>query len=103
MEWPYFELMDRILGHKPTTVPESVVDGLAQSQGNNDLSLEENKVYETLFGESSDTSTTVTINNSSTSTDASSTEASSTEPSSAAQKGKPNKKRKDQGETSLKW
>ena len=45
--------MDRILGHKPTTIPKSIVDSLAQSQGNNDLSpemREVSEVNETLFG-----------------------------------------------------
>ena len=54
VEWPYFELMDRILGHKPTTVPESIVDSLDQSQDSNDSSSEireVNEVDETLFGE----------------------------------------------------
>ena len=58
VEWPYFELMDRILGHKPTTMPESVIDSLAQSQDNNDSTpgmREVNEVDETLFGENSDT------------------------------------------------
>ena len=96
MEWPYLELMDRILGHKPTTIPKSIVDSLAQSQGNNDSSpemREVSKVDETLFGENSDTGTAMLLtSNTSTSTEASST----------AQQGKANKKKKDQGETSLK-
>ena len=61
--------MDRILGHKPTTVPESVIDNLAQSQDNNDSSpdiREVNEVDETLFGETSDTSTTTSTNDTST-------------------------------------
>ena len=69
VEWPYFELMDRILGHKPTTVPESVIDSLAQSQDNNDSSpdiREVNEVDETLFGETSDTGTTTSTNDTST-------------------------------------
>ena len=96
MEWPYFELMDRILGDKSTTVPESIVDSLAQSQGNNDSSpemREVSEVEETLFGENSDTGTTISLT-SNTST--------STEASSAPQQGKANKKKKDQGETNLK-
>lgn len=69
VEWPYFELMDRILGHKPTTVPESIVDSLAQSQDSNDSSSEireVNEVDETLFGENSDTGTTTSTNDTST-------------------------------------
>ena len=31
-EWPYFDAMDRILSHKPSSGPEVVVDSLAQSQ-----------------------------------------------------------------------
>ena len=89
VEWPYFELMDRILGHKPTTVPESIIDSLAQSQGNNDSRTEMrevSKVDKTLFGENSDTGTTISLtSNTSTSTEASST----------PQQGKANKKKKD--------
>ena len=69
VEWPYFELMDRILGHKPTTVPESIVDSLAQSQDSNDSSSairEVNEVDETLFGENSDTGTITSTNDTST-------------------------------------
>ena len=75
VEWPYFELMDRILGHKPTTVPESIVDSLAQSQDNNDSSpeiSEVNEVDETLFGENSDTGTTTSTNDTSTTREVSS-------------------------------
>ena len=47
--------MDRILGHKPSTVPESVVDSLtfAQSRENTRKSPEAPEVDETLFGEDS--------------------------------------------------
>ena len=75
MEWPYFDPMDRILGHKPTTVPEVVVDSLvlhsqSQENGNQRLEVREdvNEVDETLFGDTSD-SVIVT----STSTDTSAT------------------------------
>ena len=84
--------MDRILGHKPTTVPESIVDSLAQIQGNNDSSPEitaVNEVDKTLFGDISTSAST-----SSTST--------STEVSSIAQQGKPCKRRKDRGKINLK-
>ena len=61
VEWPYFEPMDKILGHKPTTVPEAVVDSLAdhnQSVENNGERPEEreevNEVDETVFGDTSD-------------------------------------------------
>ena len=89
--------MDRILGHKPTTVPKNIVDSLAQSQRNNDSSpemREVSEVDETLFGENSDTGTT-TLLTSNTST--------SREASSVTQQGKANKKRKRTRETSLKW
>ena len=36
--------MDRILGHKPTTVPQSIVDSLAQRQGKDHSSLEKREV-----------------------------------------------------------
>ena len=64
VEWLYFELMDRILGHKPTTALKSIVDSLALSQGNNDSSpemREVSKVDENLFGENSDTGTLVPL------------------------------------------
>ena len=67
--------MDRILGHKPTTVPESIVDSLAQSQDNNDSSpeiSEVNEMDETLFGENSDTGTTTSTNDTSTTREGSS-------------------------------
>ena len=63
VEWPYFDQMDRILGHRPTTIPETVVDTLGQRQENNDESSDArediSEVDETLFGDvsASDTAT----------------------------------------------
>ena len=58
------------------TIIKSIVDNLAQSQGNNYSSPEMREVSEvdnTLFGENSDTSTTISLtSNTSTSTEASS-------------------------------
>ena len=53
--------MDQILGNKPSTVPESVVAGLAltQSSENTSESLEAPEVDETLFGEDSTADETV--------------------------------------------
>ena len=57
VEWPFFEMMYSIMGHKPATVPACVVDSLAQDDTQeNDVSSPEmieevNKVDETLFGE----------------------------------------------------
>ena len=95
MEWPCFDPIDRILGHKPTTVPEAVVDSLAlhsQSQKDGDQRVEVredvNKVDETLFGDTSDSATMT-----STSTDTSAIK---------VQESK-SKKKTAQGETSLRW
>ena len=56
VQWSCFDIMKRILGHKPTTVQKSVVDSLAltQNEGITSESLEVsevNEVDETLFGE----------------------------------------------------
>ena len=59
VQWVYFDAMDQILGHKPTTVPEMVIDSLAlaqttswESRGESSETLEElDEVDETLFGD----------------------------------------------------
>ena len=38
LQWNYFDAMDRILGHRPSTVPESVVDSLALTQSEENIS-----------------------------------------------------------------
>lgn len=64
-QWSYFDIMDWILGHKPTTVPECVVDSLAlmQNEGNTrespEVPEEVNEVDETLFGEENNGDETV--------------------------------------------
>ena len=93
MEWQYFEPMDKILGHKPTTVPEAVVDSLAtqnQSVENDEEREEVTKVDETiLFGDTSDSGTV---------------ESSSTTDSSATTRIRENSKKKKRSRgTNLKW
>ena len=88
VEWPYFELMDRILGHKRTTIPEIIVDSLALRQGytgSNPEMREVSEVDKILFGESSDTSTTISLT---------SNTFESTETSSTHSKAKPIKRNK---------
>jgi len=59
VQWSYFDTMDQILGHKPTTVPKHVIDSLAltRSEENTSESPEipdsMNEVDETVFGEDS--------------------------------------------------
>ena len=61
LQWSYYDVMDQILGHKPSTVPESVVDSLAltQSRENTSESPEAQEVDKTLFGEDGNTDETV--------------------------------------------
>ena len=89
--------MDKILGHKPTTVPEAVVDSLAtqnQSVENDDERQEEReevtKVDETiLFGDTSDSGTVESL---------------STTDSSATTRIRENSKKKKRSRgTNLKW
>ena len=69
VQWSYYEAMDKILGHKPSTVPESVVDSLALTHSKETTSEssevqevnEVNKVDETLFCEDSNPDETVPI------------------------------------------
>ena len=65
-QWSYYEAMDRILGHKPSTIPESVVDSLAFTHSKETTSessevQEVNEVDETLFCEDSNLDETVPI------------------------------------------
>ena len=67
VQWAYFDAMDQILGHKPTTVPEMVIDSLAlaqstsaESRGESSETLEElDEVDETLFGRDLDLDETI--------------------------------------------
>ena len=61
VQWSYYDVMDQILGHKPSTVPESVVDSLALTQSRETISEspETPEVDETLFGEDSNADETV--------------------------------------------
>ena len=66
VQWSYYEAMDRILGHKPSTIPESVVDSLAFTHSKETISessevQEVNEVDETLFCEDSNLDETVPI------------------------------------------
>ena len=38
VQWSYYDVMDQILGHKPSSVPESVVDSLAFTQSRENTS-----------------------------------------------------------------
>ena len=65
VQWNYFRVMDHILGHKPSTVPESVVDSLALTQSedntseNPEVREDVNEVDETVFADDSNLDETV--------------------------------------------
>ena len=65
VQWNYFCIMDQILGHKPSTVPESVVDSLALTQSkdntseNPEVPEDVNEVDETVFADDSNLDETV--------------------------------------------
>ena len=60
VQWSY-DVMDRILGHKPSVVSDSFVDSLAltQSRENTSASPKAQEADETLFGEDSNANETV--------------------------------------------
>ena len=65
VQWSYYDAMDKILGHKPSTVPESVVDSLALTCSKENTSQsskvpEVNEVDKTLFVEDNNADDTVT-------------------------------------------
>ena len=64
VQWSCYDVMDQILFHKPSTVPESTVDtgcslALTQSRENTSESPEAPEVDKTLFGEDSNADETV--------------------------------------------
>ena len=66
VQWSYYEAMDKILGHKPSTIPESVVDSLALTHSKETTSESSevqkvNEVDETLFCEDSNPDETIPI------------------------------------------
>ena len=61
----YFDAMDQIIGHKPTTMPGSVVDSLALTQSTSESSEVQDEVGETLFGDVDPDETTASVDESS--------------------------------------
>ena len=66
VQWSYYDAMNKMLGHKPSTVPESVVDSLALTHSKKTTCessevQEVNEVNETLFCEDSNPDETVPI------------------------------------------
>ena len=61
VQWSYYDVLDQILGNKPGTVPQSVVNDLAltQSKENTSENPETPEMDESLFGEDSNADETV--------------------------------------------
>ena len=62
-EWPYFDAMDKVLGHKPATAPSALIDTLASNENDQNTSINDyvDEEDEPLFTDySEDTSTTQT-------------------------------------------
>ena len=56
-EWPYFDAMDKVLGHKPATAPSRLFDTLASNENDQNTSINDNidEDDEPLFTDYSDT------------------------------------------------